>query len=92
MLLICPLSQVIKFKFKRTTHLYIGPPIAGVTQTQYCRMEGNDRCVTMMTAEMDGIPYSDVFAVEVRWSARRQGNNDIVIDAGMHVRFIKSSM
>jgi hypothetical protein len=84
--------QVIKFKFKRTTHLYIGPPIAGVTQTQYCRVEGNDRCVTMMTAEMDGIPYSDVFCVEVRWSARRQGNSDIVIDAGMHVRFLKSSM
>eukprot|EP00956_Cyclotella_meneghiniana_P018667 scaffold31254_cov72-Cyclotella_meneghiniana.AAC.5 len=62
--------RVIKFKFKRTTHL----------------------CVTMMTAEMDGIPYSDVFAVEVRWSARRQGNSDIIIDAGMHVRFIKSSM
>lgn len=83
---------MIKFKFKRTTHLYIGPPIAGVTQTQYCRLVGNDRCVTMMTAEMDGIPYSDVFAVEVRWSARRQGSSDIIIDAGMHVRFIKSSM
>jgi hypothetical protein len=87
-----PQRRVIRFKFKRTTHLYIGPPIAGVTQTQYCRLEGNDRCVTMMTAEMDGIPYSDVFAVEVRWSARRVGNSDITIDAGMHVRFIKSSM
>jgi hypothetical protein len=46
----------------------------------------------MMTVEMDGIPYSDVFAVEVRWAARRTGCNDITIDAGVHVRFIKSSM
>jgi hypothetical protein len=46
----------------------------------------------MMTVEMDGIPYSDVFAVEVRWSARRQGEKDIIIDAGVHVRFLKSSM
>jgi hypothetical protein len=45
-----------------------------------------------MTVEMDGIPYSDVFAVEVRWSARRVGTDDISIDAGVFVRFIKSSM
>jgi hypothetical protein len=89
---VCFLVQVIKFKFKRTTHLYIGPPIAGVTQTQYCIVDGNDRCVTHMTVEMDGIPYSDVFAVEVRWAARRQGEKDLIIDAGVHVRFIKSSM
>eukprot|EP00804_Cyclotella_cryptica_P000020 CCRYP_013707-RB/>CCRYP_013707-RB protein AED:0.02 eAED:0.02 QI:909/0.83/0.85/1/0.5/0.42/7/1835/920 len=87
-----PQKRVIRFKFKRTTHLYIGPPIAGVTQTQYCVLDGNDRCITMMTVEMDGIPYSDAFAVEVRWSARRDGENDIIIDAGVHVRFLKSSM
>ena len=48
--------------------------------------------MVMMTVEMDGIPYSDVFAVEVRWSARRVGENDIAIDAGVFVRFTKSSM
>lgn len=85
-------KRTVKFKFKRTTHLYIGPPIAGVTQTQYCYKDGNDKCVMMMTVEMDGIPYSDVFAVEVRWAARRVGTNDIAIDAGVFVRFIKSSM
>jgi hypothetical protein len=85
-------KRTVKFKFKRTTHLYIGPPIAGVTQTQYCYKDGNDRCVMMMTVEMDGIPYSDVFAVEVRWAARRVGTNDIAVDAGVFVRFIKSSM
>eukprot|EP00804_Cyclotella_cryptica_P020873 CCRYP_011462-RA/>CCRYP_011462-RA protein AED:0.46 eAED:0.46 QI:0/0/0/1/0/0/2/0/88 len=62
--------QVIQFKFKRKTHLYIGPLIAGVTQIQYCALDGNNRCITMMTVEMDRIPYSDAFAVEVHWSAR----------------------
>jgi len=85
-------KRVIKFKFKRTTHLYIGPPVAGVTQTQYLIQDGNDRCVVMMTVEMDGIPYSDTFAVEVRWSARRVDQNDIAVDAGVFVRFTKSSM
>lgn len=84
--------RIVKFKFKRTTHLYIGPPVAGVTQTQYCCKDGDDKCVIMMTVEMDGIPYSDVFAVEVRWAARRVGANDISIDAGVFVNFIKSSM
>ena len=81
-----------KFKFKRTTHLYIGPPIAGVTQTQYLMKDGNDRCNVMMTVEMDGIPYSDSFAVEVRWAARRLQEKDIAIDAGVVVRFTKSNM
>ena len=85
-------KRIVKFKFKRTTHLYIGPPIAGVTQTQYCYKDGDDKCIIMMTVKMDGIPYSDVFAVEVRWAARRVGTNDIAIDAGVFVNFIKSSM
>ena len=46
----------------------------------------------MMTVEMDGIPYSDSFAVEVRWAARRIGESDIVVDAGVFVRFTKSNM
>jgi hypothetical protein len=86
------LSQVITFKFKRTTHLYVGPPIAGVTQTQYCRLQGNDKCIVSMTVEMDGIPYSDCFSVEVRWVARRIDQNDIQIDVGAFVNFKKSSM
>lgn len=72
--------------------MYIGPPVAGVTQTQYLMKDGNDRCVIMMTVEMDGIPYSDSFAVEVRWSARRVAGNDIAVEAGVFVRFTKSSM
>ena len=71
---------------------FTGPPVAGVTQTQYLIKDGNDRCVVMMTVEMDGIPYSDSFAVEVRWVARRVKNNDIAVDAGVFVRFTKSNM
>jgi len=85
-------KRVVRFKFKRSTHLYIGPPVAGVTQTQYLFKDGNDRCVVMMTVEMDGIPYSDSFAVEVRWAARRLKESDIAIDAGVVVRFTKSNM
>ena len=84
-------KRVVKYKFTRTTHLYVGPPIAGVTQTQYCRMEGDDKFVLTMTVEMDGIPYADCFAVEVRWVARRAGK-DLVIDVGVFVEFKKATM
>lgn len=80
-------KRVITFKVKRKTHLYIGPPIANVTQTHFCRQDGNDKCVLGMTVEFEGIPYSDTFAVEVRWVARRQGTNDIQIDVGLFVDF-----
>jgi len=84
-------KRIVKFKFTRTTHLYVGPPTAGVTQTQFCRMEGDDKFVLTMTVEMDGIPYADCFAVEVRWVARRAGK-DLVIDIGVFVNFLKSTM
>lgn len=87
-----PQKRVVKFKFTRSTHLYIGPPIAGVTQTQFCSVDGDDTCIVEMTVEMDGIPYADVFAVEVRWVARRVGNKDLLIEVGVLVDFKKSSM
>lgn len=82
----------VGFKFTRTTHLYIGPPIAGVNQTHHCSVDGNDKCVLAMTVEMDGIPYADCFAVEVRWVARRVGANDIHVEVGVFVDFKKSTM
>jgi hypothetical protein len=54
--------------------------------------DGNDRCIVMMTVEIDGVPYSDSFAVEVRWAARRLKEKDLAVDAGVFVRFIKSNM
>ncbi len=72
--------------------MYIGPPIASVTQTQYLMKDGNDRCIVMMTVDIEGVPYSDSFAVEVRWAARRLKEKDLAIDAGVFVRFTKASM
>jgi hypothetical protein len=86
-----PQKRTARFKVKRRTHLYIGPPIAGVNQTHYCRLEGNDKCVIAMTVELEGIPYSDTFAVEVRWVATREGLNDILVEVGLFVDFRKNS-
>jgi hypothetical protein len=86
-----PQKRIAKFKVQRRTHLYIGPPIASVIQTHYCRVEGNDKCVLAMTVEFEGIPYSDTFAVEVRWVASREGLNDILIEVGVFVDFRKNS-
>jgi hypothetical protein len=52
-------QRLVTFKFKRTTHLYIGPPIAFVKQKQYIRVEGDDKLVLAIEATVDGIPYSD---------------------------------
>lgn len=82
----------VSFEFTRTTHLYIGPPIAGVKQTHHCSVDGNDKCVLAMTVEMEGIPYADCFAVEVRWVARRVGSCDIHVEVGVFVDFKKSTM
>jgi hypothetical protein len=92
--------RVVKYKYTRTTHLYIGPPVADITQTQYCRVEKDreegpgDKCVLAMTVKMDGIPYADTFLVEIRWVGRRVGTNtiDLQLDAGVFIDFKKSSM
>lgn len=84
--------RVVTFQFKRTTHLYIGPPIAGVKQIQYCSVDGNDKCIVSTSATFDGIPYADAFAVEMRWVARRQGSNDIQVEVGLDVDFKKTTM
>lgn len=83
-------KRQLTFQLKRNS--MIGPPVAGVTQTQYCRAEGNDRSVMMMTVSFDGIPYSDSFTVEVRWVASRSGAKDIAIQVGVFVEFHKSTL
>jgi len=83
---------VITYNFTRTTHLYIGPPIASVTETQFCRIEGNDKCVLQTNVAMQGIPYADTFNVEVRLVARRQGCNDCKVELGLFVDFKKSTL
>lgn len=81
----------MKFRVKRKTHLYIGPPIANVVQVHRCRLVGNDKCVVSITVEFDGIPFSDTFAVEVRWVATREGENDIKVECGIFVDFKKKT-
>jgi VAD1 Analog of StAR-related lipid transfer domain len=41
--------------------------------------------------EIDGIPYGDTFAVEIRWVATRDGENDMLVDVGVEVDFKKST-
>lgn len=81
----------VKFRVKRKTHLYIGPPIANVVQVHRCALDGNDKCTVGMTISFEGIPYSDTFAVEVRWVALREGQNDIKIQCGIAVDFKKKT-
>jgi hypothetical protein len=87
-----PQRRYCTFKFNRKSHLYIGPPVAFVKQMQYCRVEKNDKCVLAISASFEGIPYSDTFAVEMRWVARRKGSNDIQIEVGLFVDFKKATM
>lgn len=84
--------RVITFEFTRKTHLYVGPPTAAVKQTHHCVVKGNDICILAMSVEMEGIPYADCFAVEVRWVARRTGSRDIHVDVGVFVDFKKSTL
>ena len=83
-------KRELDFKLKRNSR--IGPPVAGVKQTQYVRLDGNDRSIMQMTVAFDGIPYSDTFSVEVRWVASRSGTRDISVQVGVFVQFHKSTM
>ena len=85
-------QRFVTFKFNRTTHLYIGPPVAFVKQKHFIRLEGNDKCVLAISAEFEGIPYADTFAVEMRWIATRKGKNDALIQVGLFVNFKKATM
>lgn len=85
-------QRLVTFKFNRTTHLYIGPPVAFVKQRHFLRADDNDRCVLAISAEFEGIPYADTFAVEMRWVATRMGTNDAQVQVGLFVNFKKSTM
>lgn len=45
-----------------------------------------------MTIEFEGIPYSDSFAVEVRWVARSDKSDGILVEVGVSVNFRKSTI
>ena len=89
-------KRLVRYKFKRTTHLYIGPPVANVTETQFSRIEGNEKCIIASNVKIDGIPYADSFSVECRWTARRlEAKTDTScaqIQVGIFVNFRQSSL
>lgn len=47
--------------------------------------------MVQMRVEFEGIPYADTFAVEIRWVATRDGEDDIKVEVGVEVDFIKST-
>jgi len=108
-----PDQRIVKFDFKRTTHLYTGPPIANVQHTQQCRLEYDEnnkedvktngdeeeapapvRCIMAMTVEMEGIPFSDCFNVQIRWVVTRskEAEDKLNVQVGLHVNFVKQTV
>jgi hypothetical protein len=66
---------------------------AKVKQTQYRRLEGTDKCVLQTTDNMEGLPFSDCFNVDVRWVATRlTGKKCIALQVGLVVHFVKPTM
>jgi hypothetical protein len=65
--------------------------VAFVKQRHFCRVEG-DRCIVAISAEFEGIPYADNFAVEMRWVATRKGTNNVHVQVGLFVVFKKNTM
>lgn len=68
--------------------------VASVTNTQYCRLEGDDKCVVAMSVQTEGIPYGESFVVSVRWAATRMGKlkHSSKIQIGVYVNFLKSTI
>ena len=82
-------QRIVTFDFMKKT---IGETLVSVQHTQRCRRIDNDRCIVHMTLDMNGFPFSDCFVVEVRHVASRVGENDILVEIGLFVRFLKSCM
>ena len=85
-------KRTVSFVFNKQIPFQMGPTLAKVKHTHYCRVEGNDKCVLAMTIDMSGVPYSDCFKVEIRWVATRSGKSDLMIQVGLFVNFVKSTM
>ena len=83
------LQRIVTFNFMKQT---IGQTLVSVQHTQRCHRIDNDRFILHMTIKMQGFPYADCFVVEVRHVASRVGENDIEVEIGLYVRFIKSCL
>lgn len=85
-------KRTVSFEFNKQIPFQMGPTLAKVKHTHYCRVEANDKCVLAMTIDMSGVPYSDCFKVEIRWVATRSGKSDLAIQVGLFVNFVKSTI
>lgn len=82
-------QRLINFNFMKQT---IGLTLVEVKHTQRLYRDNDDRCIVHISMEMKGFPYADCFVVEVRHVASRHGKKDLIIEVGMHVRFLKSCL
>mmetsp|Transcript_9449 Transcript_9449/g.14607 ORF Transcript_9449/g.14607 Transcript_9449/m.14607 type:complete len:482 (-) Transcript_9449:165-1610(-) len=82
-------QRIVTFNFMKKT---IGETLVSVQHTQRCRRVDNDRCIVHMKIDMKGFPFADCFVVEVRHVASCVGENDILVEIGLFVRFLKSCM
>jgi hypothetical protein len=84
--------RTVTFIFDKKIPMQSKPVLAQVKQTHCCRIEGKNKCVVAMTIDMNGVPFSECFVVEVRWVATRSGKNDLNVQVGLFVNFIKSTI
>jgi hypothetical protein len=70
----------------------IGQTLVEVKHTQRLVRCNDDRCIVHISMQMKGFPYADCFVVEVRHVASRYGARDLIIEVGMHVRFVKGCL
>lgn len=82
-------QRVITFNFMKQT---IGQTLVEVKHTQRLLRNKEDRSIVHISMEMKGFPYADCFIVEVRHVASRRGTRDLVIEVGMHIRFLKGCL
>ena len=82
-------QREVTFNFYKHT---IGKTLVDVKHTQMMRRNDSDQCCVQIKMAMSGFPYADCFVVEVRHVASRVGDNDLQIQIGMFVRFLKVCM
>ena len=82
-------QRLITFNFMKQT---IGQTLVKVKHTQRLVRDKEDRCIVHISMEMEGFPYADCFIVEVRHVASRSGKQNLIVQVGMHVRFVKGCL
>lgn len=82
-------ERIVTFNFMKQT---IGQTLVEVKHTQQYRRTNNDQFIVQIKMEMKGFPYADCFVLAVRHVISRVGDNDLSVQIGMYVLFLKSCM